>query len=87
MYGGEVKVLPYIRPVMQGLPAGPDEIRWKRPYLYDVLFWDKLSSGLPFPGLTCYAINRVYLRNSVNYEISAVLAIRCAQAATTVFPW
>jgi hypothetical protein len=37
MNGYEVKVLPYIRPVLQALPAGPDEIRWKMPHLYHAL--------------------------------------------------
>ena len=43
--------------IIQGIYHGEEEIH------NGVLFWDKLSSGLPFPGLTCYAINRAYLRN------------------------
>ena len=45
----EVKVLPYIRPVMQDFPAGPDEIRWKGPYLYCVLFGTSLIQAYPSP--------------------------------------
>ncbi len=33
----EVWLLPYIRPLVQVIPAGPDEIRRKSPYLFDVL--------------------------------------------------
>ncbi|MCR2832270.1 hypothetical protein NR402_18760, partial [Acidithiobacillus ferrooxidans] len=51
----EVKVLPYIRPVMQALPAGLDEIRWKGPYLKSVLKGQGLSRfPLPRSDLLCH---------------------------------
>ena len=45
----EVKVLPYIRPVMQDFPAGPDEIRWKRPHLVYVLVGTGACQALSSP--------------------------------------
>ena len=32
----EVWLLPYIRPLVQVIPAGPDEIRRKSPYLFGI---------------------------------------------------
>ncbi|WP_215870006.1 hypothetical protein, partial [Acidithiobacillus caldus] len=57
--GGEVKVLPYIRPVMQVIYLLALMKSAGRGLISTASLVDKSFPGFPFPGLTYDAINRL----------------------------